>query len=134
MNDTLEKLFLLGGMCLVMGAVMYLLYINGWMVVNSKSAVSFIGSRGGKAASFSGCNGSIRRIVRFSESRVYAFSLDSALTKGSMTAVLLDPNKQEILCLSADQPSMAVEIEAKKRYTLVLRFRTATGRYGLHWN
>ena len=134
MNDTLEKLLLLGGMCLVMGAVMYLLYINGWMVVSSKSAVSFVGSRGGKAASFSGCNGSIRRIVRFSESRTYTFSLDSALTMGSVTAALLDPDKQEILCLSANQPSMAVEIQAKKRYTLVLRFRTATGRYGLRWD
>ena len=134
MNDPIEKLLLLGGMCLVMGIVMYLLYINGWMVLSSKSAVTFVGSRGGKSASFSGCNGSIRRIVRFSESRVYTFSLDCALTKGSMTATLLGPDKQELLCLSSDHPSAAVALEKKKRYTLVLRFQSATGRYGLHWD
>ena len=133
MNDAIEKVLLLGGMCLVMLAVMYLLYLNGWMILSSKRAVSFVGSRGGRSASFSGCSGSIRRIVRFSESRMYTVSLDSALTKGTMTAALLDPDKKEILCLTSDQPSAVVEIQAKKRYTLVLRFRSATGRYELSW-
>ena len=124
----------MGIMCLIMGAVMYLLYINGWMVINSKSAVTFVGSRGGKSASFSGCSGSVKRIVRFSEDRVYTFALDCALTKGRMTVTLLDPNKKEILCLSGDQPNIAVKLERKKRYTLVFRFQSATGRYGLHWD
>ena len=125
---------LLGILCLVMGVVMYLLYINGWMVIGSKSAVTFVGALGGRAASFSGCSGSVRRIVRFSEDRVYSFMLDCALTKGNMTVTLLDPNKKEVLCLSSNQPTAAVELERKKRYTMVFRFQSATGHYGLHWN
>ena len=39
-----DVLMKLGAMCLVMGIVMYLLYINGWMVLSSKSAVTFFGS------------------------------------------------------------------------------------------
>ncbi|MBQ7098262.1 MAG: hypothetical protein IJO05_00880 [Oscillospiraceae bacterium] len=129
----MDKIIPLGILCLVMGVGMYLLYISGWMVLSSKSAVTFVGSRGGKAASFSGCSGSVRRIVRFSEDRVYTFMLDCALTKGSVTIVLLDPDKKEVLRLSGEQPNMAVALERNKRYTLVVRFEAATGRYGLSW-
>ena len=129
----MDKIIPLGLLCLFMGVGMYLLYLSGWMVLSSKSAVTFVGSRGGKAASFSGCSGSVRRIVRFSEDRVYTFTLDCALTKGSMTIMLLDPDKKEVLRLSGDQSNMAVALERKKRYTLVVRFEAATGRYGLRW-
>lgn len=129
----MDKIIPLGILCLVMGVGMYLLYISGWMVLSSKRAVTFVGSRGGKAASFSGCSGSVRRIVRFSEDRVYTFMLDCALTKGSVTIVLLDPDKKEVLRLSGEQPNMAVALERNKRYTLVVRFEAATGRYGLRW-
>ena len=134
MNDMIGKIGLLALMCLAMGIVMYLMYINGWMILSSKSAATFVGALGGRAASFSGCSGSVRRIVRFSEDRVYTFMLDCALTKGKMTVTLLDPNKKEVLCLSSNQPTAAVELEKKKRYTMVFRFQSATGHYGLHWN
>ena len=134
MNDTMGKIALLGMMCLAMGIVMYLLYINGWMILNSKSAVTFFGSKGGKSASFSGCSGSVRRIVRFPGDGVYSFVLDCALTRGDMTVSLLGPDKKELLCLSSSDPERAVCIEKKKRYTLVISFRSATGRYDLHWD
>ena len=74
----MDKMLLLGLLCLVLGVGMYLLYQNGWMVLSSKSAVSFVGSKRGTAAAFSRCSGSIRRIVRFKESKTYGFTLDSA--------------------------------------------------------
>ena len=134
MDSVFGKIALLGLMGLGMGIVMYLLYINGWMILSFKSAVSFAGSRGGKSASFTGCSGSIRRIVRFSGDGVYTFALESVLSKGSMRVTLLDPDKREILCLSSEQPRGTVVLERKKRYRLVLRFRSATGRYGLRWD
>ena len=134
MNSTMETIILLGIMCLVMGAGMYLLYLNGWMVVNAKSAAAYVGSKRGTSASFSHCSGYVRRIVRFREDRVYTFTLDSALTKGEMTVSLLGPDKKELLRLSSDQPCMAAELERKKRYTLILHFHCATGRYGLRWD
>ncbi|MBQ4321984.1 MAG: hypothetical protein IJC35_07065, partial [Oscillospiraceae bacterium] len=127
----MDKLLLLGILCLVMGVGMYLLYLNGWMVLSSKSAVSFVGSKRGTAASFSRCSGSIRRIVRFKESKTYTFTLDSALTSGEMTVSLLGADKKEVLRLSSAQPCMAVELEKNQRYTLILRLSRATGRYGL---
>ena len=124
----------LGALCLVMGIVMYLLYRNGWMVLSSKSAVTFIGSNRGKSATFSGCSGSIKRIVRCREDREYRFFLDAALTKGRMSVSLLGPDKRELLQLTESMPLGAVTLEKGTRYTLVLRFRSATGRYALQWN
>ena len=134
MDSMAVKILLLGLLCLVMAGVMYLLYINGWMILSSKTAASFVGSRGAKAATFSRCSGSVKRIVRFPEDSVYAFSLESMLTKGSMTVVLLDPDKREILCLDGNRTHDEVKLEQKKRYTLILRFHSATGRYDLQWN
>ena len=124
----------LGAMCLVMGFVMYLLYRNGWMILSSKSAVTFIGSNRGKSATFSGCSGSIKRIIRCTEDREYRFFLDAALTKGHMSVSLLGPDKRELLQLSESNPQGSVTLEKGTRYTLVLRFRSATGRYALQWN
>lgn len=129
----MDKMLLLGILCLVMGVGMYLLYLNGWMVLSSKSAVSFVGSKRGTAASFSRCSGSIRRIVRFKESKTYTFTLDSTLTSGEITVSLLGADKKELLRLTSAQPCAAAELEKKQRYTLILRLSRATGRYGLRW-
>ena len=129
-----DVLMKLGLLCLVMGIVMYLLYRNGWMVISSKRAVTFVGSNRGKSASFSGCSGSIKRIIRFSEDREYRFFLDAALTKGNMSVSLLGPDKKALLQLTDSMPQASATLEKGKRYVLVLRFRSATGRYALQWN
>ena len=129
-----DVLMKLGALCLVMGIVMYLLYRSGWMVLSSKSAVTFVGSNRGKSATFSGCSGSIKWIIRCSEDREYRFFLDAALTKGNMSVSLMGPDKRELLRLTDSMPQGAVILEKGTRYTLVLRFRSATGRYALQWN
>ena len=134
MEGMFGKITLLALMGLVMAGVMYLLYQNGWMILSSKTAASFVGSRGAKAASFSRCSGSVKRIVRFPEDRVYTISLNAALTGGTMTASLLDPDKNEMFCLGGDRTSATVTLEKQKRYTLILRFHSATGRYDLQWD
>ena len=129
-----DVLIKLGAMCLVMGIAMYLLYRNGWMVLSSKSAVTFIGGNRGKSATFSKCSGSIKRILRCTEDREYRFFLDAALTKGDMSVSLVGPDKRELLRLTQSMPQASVTLEKGTRYTLVLRFRSATGRYALQWN
>ena len=134
MGIPFDVLMKLGVLCLVMGIVMYLLYRNGWMILSSKSAVTFIGSNRGKSATFSGCSGSIKRIIRCAEDREYRFFLDAALTKGDISVSLLGPDKRELLQLTESMPQGSVTLEKGKSFTLVLRFRSATGRYALQWN
>ena len=116
----------------LLGGVMYLLYINGYMVMSRKRALTFIGSQRGKKASFTACNGYIRRVFKVKESRKYVFSLDLQLSKGEMQVELLD-GKDVIIHLDADKPTEYAEITADKRYYLVFRFAKATGKYELKY-
>ena len=77
----------------LLGGMMYLLYINGYMVMSRKRALTFIGSQRDRKASFTHCNGYIRRVFKVKESRKYVFDLDLQLSKGEMQVVLLDEGK-----------------------------------------
>lgn len=50
---------------IILVGIFVFLYNQGYMVINSKSAVSFIGSARGNSAKFTSCSGCIKRIVRF---------------------------------------------------------------------
>ena len=117
----------------LLGGIMYLLYINGYMVFNNKKALTFIGSQRGNKASFTSCNGWMKRVVKFSESRNYAFDLDVKLSKGDMQVELLDGKKQPIMRLDGNNPKAVIEIDANKRYYLVYRFNKASGSYELKY-
>ena len=117
----------------LIGALMYFLYINGYMVFNNKKALTFIGSQRGNKASYTSCNGYMKRVVKFKESRNYAFSLNVKLSKGDMRIELLNDKKQMIMRLDENNPKAAVEVEADRRYYLVYRFDKASGNYELKY-
>ena len=112
-------------------AGMWLLYQNGLMVVNSKRAVSFVGSDRGRRASFTACTGTIRRIVRFSQSKSLRMVFSPVLTKGSVAVELLDSRKQSLLRLDETCPTGSIFVEKGQRYHLVFHFQSATGEYFL---
>ena len=121
---------------LVLGAIFYLLYMNGYMIVNRKRALMFVGRMRGTnscKATFTSCNGHMRRVVRFKQSRLYAFTLHTELTAGEMTMELLDSDKKVIMELNSENQMGSVDINCKKRYYLVFRFQTASGSYEFQW-
>lgn len=118
----------------LIGVLMYLLYIGGYLVINSKSAVMYIGSGRGKRARFSGCNGYIKRVVKFKENREYHFTLSTELSKGEVSVELLDKRGMSVLCLDSGVGEGSITPEAKKRYDLVIRFQSASGSYELDWD
>ena len=112
--------------------LMYFLYINGYMIINAKRAAVFIGSIRGKGtcgASFRSCSGYMKRIMRFRESRAYHFVLDAKLVSGEMEVEILDRDKKVILHLDEKSPEATIEADGKKRYTLIFRFKSATGEF-----
>ena len=116
--------------------LMYFLYINGYMIINAKRAVTFIGSirgRGMCGASFRSCSGYMKRIMRFRESRAYHFVLDAKLVSGEMEVEILDRDKKVIMHLDEHSPEAAIEVDAKMRYTLIVRFKSATGDFKMRW-
>lgn len=107
------------------------LYNQGYMVINSKSAVSFIGSASGNGASFTACNGYTKRIVRFPSDGIYTYIFDAQLSKGDMSVELLDSARQRIMQLNSTNRSASVCVVKKKKYYLIINFKSATGRYTL---
>ena len=123
-----EMIFLLR----LIGILSYLLYINGYMVVASKRAFMFLGSKRGKKAMFSSCTGYIKRVIKFKESKVYHVNFGLELEKGEVALELLDEKKQIILSLNGNDTS-EIEVESRKRYYMILRFKSATGNYEVTW-
>lgn len=115
----------------ILVGVFVFLYNQGYLVINAKSAVSFIGSTRGNAARFTSCSGYIKRIVRFKADGIYSFTLDAQLSKGDMSVELLDSAKHKIMQLNCADRSASVAVERKKKYYLVIRFKSATGSYAL---
>lgn len=119
-----------------LGVVFYILYAQGIMVVNSKTAVMFLGSIRGNghcSASFTSCSGKMKRVIKFKESKTYRFILTSELEKGEMDVMVLDSLKQPVMTLNYMQPSGVIEVDKKKRYYLVFSFKEASGKYELKW-
>jgi uncharacterized protein YdaL len=119
---------------LVLGAVFYLLYSNGYLAMASKRAVMYVGSKRGKAAKFSSCSGYTKRIIKVQETKQYRFSLDCNLTAGTILVEVLDASKKPILSLDETHRCAAVDLEKGQRYNLIVRFKAASGDYVLDWN
>ena len=119
---------------LVMGVGFYLLYSNGFLVMNSKRAVMYAGSKRGKAAKFSSCSGYTKRIIKVQETKQYQFSFDCNLTAGTILVEVLDVSKKPILALDETHRCAAVDLEKGKRYDLIVRFEAASGDYVIDWN
>lgn len=116
----------------LMVAAFYILYINGYMIINAKKATLFLGKERGKYARFASCSGYMKRVIRFKESREYEFCFETELEKGEVSIELWD-NKQEKVLFLTNQGSQTVMLESKKRYYLILRFVSATGSYRVDW-
>ena len=120
-------------LAMIMAIVFYWLYTNGYFVINAKRALLYVGSMGGKKATFTSCTGYTKRVIKFRESGEFHFHLDATLSKGELTMELLDSAKQCILKLDSVNTSGVTPIDAQKRYYLVFRFQSASGSYLLTW-
>ena len=129
----MEKTILTLIFLVALGIILYLQYRNGYFHIQSKTAVKYIGSVGDRYAAFTSCSGYTKRVVRFDESGTVRFTFRPELSTGSVTAELIDAKNQMILRLSSANQSADLQVEAKKTYYLVIRFRSATGSYQLDW-
>ena len=119
-------------------ALQYILYINGFLVIRAISALVFFSTnrkwRIKPSAIVRACTGWTRKVLKFKESRTYHFSFTSELSKGSITAEIQGRNKETLLLLDSDNTSGVLDVKAKERYYLVVRFKGATGRFELSWS
>ena len=134
-----ELLLLLAGLIAVFGLV-YLLYINGVGVINSKSALVYQGCpRIGKnknriKASFTSCCGTIKRVIRLQAGKRYRFVFSSVITKGTVCAEIRDKKKDNLVVLDREHPCAVLSVEPGGRLYVTTRFTGADGKYELAWD
>ena len=118
----------------IIGILFYLLYVNGFLAIQSKRAIVYIGSLKGNRAKFVSCTGYTKRIIKFEESKTYRMVLNAELSAGKLSVEILDAEKNTLFSLNKDMQNGAIYAEKGKRYYLVVCFKSATGNYSLKWD
>jgi len=122
---------------LIAVVVIYLLYINGYMVVKSKTAVIFMGHMSGGRNScgftFTKCDGYVRRVLKVKEKGVFRFDLEHNLSKGQVRFQVLDAHKLPLLTLNSEQSRGRVMLEPKRRYFVQMQFINTSGDCRAWW-
>lgn len=117
------------------GALICLLYRQGFAVTKRITAVLFVFCPGRQAdsASLDSCTGWVRHVGRFWIRRTYEFHLDCHLSVGNVWVTLLDRQKRELLRLNQDNCTGKIELSGNTRYYLRWEFKNATGTCKLRW-
>ena len=123
----------------IIGSIIYLLYINGYLIINIKSALFYVGTpRIGKnknclGARFNRCNGYIKRMIRLKPDSTYKFTYVSNIEKGKLSINIYDKHKK-ILAIFDDQHSyQKISTKDQKLFLFNTNFIHADGDYSLTW-
>ena len=112
-------------------------YDNGYMLTQSKRALTFIGSGIGRqnyfSFQFTGCTGYVSRVMLVKESGTYTVMLNANLSKGSVRFQLLDGAKTPLLVLTPEVSQGRVYLETGKRYHIRMDFTHASGDSRARW-
>ena len=113
----------------ITGIAVCLLYRYGFMAIQIKRAVLYIGVSNG--ARFSSCTGFAKRVLRLKSGKTYQITFEPDLTDGDISAEIYDAPKQTTVRLNSEIREGCIRAEKGKRYYLMIRFQSATGSYVL---
>lgn len=110
-------------------------YLRSIATTKSIRAIRFVFHPGKHLdrATLEACTGWVRHAGNFPESKIYAFVLQTRLSKGSAEVLLLDQQKRPLLRLGEHAPTQAIALEGKGRYYIRWEFQHATGQCELRW-
>ncbi len=120
----------------VVSVAVYLLYTNGYITIQNKKALMFVGKHGFMdkrcSAKFSSCTGRIKKIIIIKENRQYSFNLNCTLEKGEVKITIRNPQKKDVLVLTPKTPDGTIDAEIGKYY-MEIEIYKAYGSYELTW-
>ena len=121
---------------IVVCVLTYLLYLNGYITIQNKKALMFVGKNGfidrHCYAKFSACTGRLKKVIRFKEKRQYAFTLDCKLEKGEVKVTLYGADKKPVFVLTPENPSAVIDADLG-RYYMEIEIYKAYGSYDISW-
>lgn len=107
-------LFALGAMA---GGLGYFLYLNGFLVINAKTVLLYIGSprfgmrRNFTKAKFSSCSGVVKRVICLRKAGRYSFTFLSSTTKGTVFVEIQGRERNVIATLDRNNPRAVIETD-----------------------
>ncbi len=130
------SLFLPVSIILAVSLIIWQLYIHGYAATQCMAAVLFVCSmrRDRCTASFSYCNGTMRRVLPLRRGGSFTFALESAVDKGGVRVEIQDRHKMPLLVLDESHPTGRIELQKGERCFLFLHFKKAAGRLTLSWD
>lgn len=127
----MENILLWGLLVVVIISLMYFMYINGWMVTQSKTAVFFRAFNGGMQARFKSCSGNIKRVFKFDHMGENEFELETELTNGNVIVEILNKQNEALVRLDNNNTKGKMEVLPKTRYFLKVTYENASGYYSI---
>ena len=121
----------------VIAVALWLLYSNGYMYTQSKTAMVFKGDGKGQknrmGFSFTRCNGHVSRVLKIREGGLFRFDLDADLSAGGVQFQVLDGRKQPVLTLNPDTVRGRLQLEKGQRYFVKMQFIHTSGTCAASW-
>lgn len=117
--------------------LLYLLYSNGYLIMQSKRAATFTGDGKGQknrmGFSVTKCSGWASKVLKVKGDGIYRFALDTALSAGTVQFQVLNRDKQPVLTLNPDTVRGRVRLEKGQRYFVKLQFIHTSGTCAASW-
>ena len=123
----------------IIESIIYLLYIKGYLIINIKSALFYVGTpRIGKnknclGARFSKCNGCIKRMIRLKPNTTYQFTYISNIEKGKVSINIYDKNKKILVIFDDQHSNQKIMTKQQKLFQFTTNYMHADGDYSLTW-
>lgn len=120
---------------ILLAPVLYFLWINGYMSLNVKRAMLYIGKRGKnyRGATVDSCSGYVKTVFKVKESRNYQFALDLTQEKGNIFVEIHGSNKECAEIFDYNNKEKTIFLDCNKRYYLKFNYKQATGNVKLSW-
>ncbi len=115
--------------------VFYLLWVNGYLAINAKRAVLYVGN-GGKnfsGATVKGCTGYVKRVFKMKNSGTYQFNLELVEDCGEIIVILQDKLKNDIAIFDSQRTEKSLYMEGNEIYYLKFTYKKASGTVKLSW-
>ena len=111
----------------------YILWTRGFMVMQAKMAVAFIGKRGNNywGAAFTSCTGYTKRVIPLEKGKQYRFLYDENLS-GGIISVEINCGKNVVRKFDNINVSTLLNV-GEGIYTVTTKFKKASGEYTLKW-
>ena len=117
--------------------LLYLLYRNGYLIMQSKRAVlfhsDFRGRKDRMGFSAVKCTGWVSRVLKVREDGIYRFDLDVSLSAGTVQFQVMNRQKLPLLTLNPDTTRGRVQLEKGQRYYIRMEATYTSGDFAASW-